>query len=92
MMIADKTQQQLLAEIGQLHQRITKYLRRTNDLPLHLKDDRLACILVVNDSKDIEFIAEEIRAYIESLAIEHPGNSPLNIVTVSLGYTICHWQ
>lgn len=65
---------------------------RSDDLCFRLKDHRLACLLSVSDEKDVEFIAEEIRSYIESLSIEHSNKEANDIVTVSLGYSLSHWQ
>jgi diguanylate cyclase (GGDEF)-like protein len=67
---------------------LERALPRVNDSIARYGGEEFACILPATDGNGAVKVAEQLRAAVESLRIEHPG-SEHGILTVSLGATAC---
>ncbi len=65
---------------------------REDDLNFRLSKSQMASIFTISDFKEAQSAAEEIRSYIESLAIEHNENQQHGIVTVSMGLAVLNYE
>lgn len=61
---------------------------RADDLNFRLSSSQMASIFTITDFKEAQSAAEEIREYVESLAIEHGDNPKHGLVTVSMGIAV----
>ncbi|MFZ0500446.1 MAG: GGDEF domain-containing protein [Steroidobacteraceae bacterium] len=67
---------------------LERALPRVTDFIARYGGEEFACILPATDGNGAVRVAEQLRAAVETLRIEHPANE-LGILTVSLGATAC---
>lgn len=64
---------------------IAQFARRPGDLAARCGGEKIALVLADTDAFGAAEIAETVRATIQRLGIEHPGNQLASCVTVSIG-------
>jgi diguanylate cyclase (GGDEF)-like protein/PAS domain S-box-containing protein len=64
---------------------ISDAVQRPGDFAARFGGEEFALLLPNTDANGAKTIAERVRAAVMALAIPHTGNSPLDIVTISLG-------
>lgn len=73
---------------------VARSLRQTaepiTDAVFRLGGEEMAIISLVDRVETSQALAEKVRLAVEALAIEHPGNSALSVVTVSIGLYCYH--
>lgn len=65
---------------------------REDDLNFRLSKTQMASIFTISDFKEAQSAAEEIRTYVESLAIQHENAGKHGIITVSMGVAVINYD
>ncbi|BDY13750.1 diguanylate cyclase [Hydrogenimonas cancrithermarum] len=76
--------------LRQISEQVRRICRRSTDMLFRLGGEEFGILMMhVKDAENVEAFATTIAKAIESMKIEHEGNPPYGVVTISLGFVVC---